>query len=61
MGMSDRLGTLKVGAEGDVTIMRLDEGRFPLTDSRGVSVDARQKLNHVRTVRGGSIYRPWLR
>ena len=61
MGMSDRLGTLKVGAEGDVTIMRLDEGRFPFTDSRGVSVDARQKLNHVRTVRGGSVYRPWLR
>ena len=61
MGMSDTLGTLKVGAEGDVTVMRLDEGRFALTDSMGVSVEARQRLTHVRTVRAGRIYRPWLK
>ena len=60
MGMADRLGTLRVGAEGDVTVMRLDEGRFPLTDSMGVSVDAQRRLSHVKTVRGGRIYRPWL-
>ena len=61
MGMSDRLGTLKVGAEGDVTVMRLDESRFTLTDAKGVSVEARQRLSHVWTVRGGKIYRPWLK
>ena len=60
MGVSDRLGTLKVGAEGDVTVMRLDEGRYTFTDSLGVSVEGRQRLTHVRTVRGGKIYRPWL-
>ena len=60
MGVSDRLGTLKVGAEGDVTVMRLDEGQFTFTDSLGVSVEGRQRLTHVRTVRGGKIYRPWL-
>ena len=61
IGLGDRLGTLKAGAEGDVTVMRLEEGRFTFTDAKGVSVEARQKLNHAWTVRGGRVYRPWLR
>ena len=58
MGLSESLGTLKVGAAADVTIVRLDEGRFTLTDSEGVSVEARSSLTHVQTVRDGRIYRP---
>ena len=54
------LGTLKVGAEGDVTIMRLEEGRFTFTDSIGVDSESRKRLTHVRTVRAGKFYRPWL-
>ncbi len=61
IGKGDKLGTLKVGAEGDVAILRLDEGRFTLTDSGGRSVEARRRLSHVRTVKGGRVYRPWLR
>ena len=61
MGMADRLGTLKVGAEGDATILRLDAGRFRLTDSAGVSVQARQALAHVKTVKAGRVHRPYLR
>ena len=61
MGVDDRLGTLKVGAEGDVTIMRLAEGRFTYADSMGVTVEGSQKLEHVHTVRGGRIYRAWFR
>ena len=60
MGLANKLGTLKVGAEGDVTILRLDEGRFALTDSYGATVEARQKLGHDNTVKGGRLYRPWL-
>ena len=60
MGLSESLGTLKVGAAADVTIVSLDEGRFILTDSEGVSVEARSALTHVRTIRDGRIYRPWL-
>jgi len=59
MGLSQSLGTLKVGAAADATIVSLDEGRFPLTDSLGVTVEARSSLTHVRTVRDGRIYRPW--
>lgn len=60
MGLSDRLGTLKVGAEADVTIMRLNEGKFAYTDSLGVTAEGRQKLDHVITVRAGRVYKPWL-
>ena len=73
MGMADRLGTLAVGAEGDAAVLRLAEGRFPLIDRGGdrlifhglkweapVRVEARQRLEHVDTVRGGRVYRPWL-
>ena len=73
IGMGGALGTLAVGAEGDAAIVRLDEGRFPLIDRlstdlvyHGVrwapptKVEAAQKINHVATVRRGSIYRPWL-
>ncbi len=61
MGKADSIGTLRVGAEGDATIMRLEEGRFTLTDSTRVSVEAPRRLTHVHTVRGGRLYRPWLR
>ena len=60
MGNGDRLGTLKIGAEADVTIMALEEGRFTFTDSMGVSVQGGQRLRHVRTVRAGRVYRPWV-
>jgi dihydroorotase len=60
MGLSDRLGTLQVGTEGDVALLRLDEGQFTFTDATGASITARQKLSHVRTVSRGRVYRPWL-
>jgi len=60
MGMSDRLGTLKPGAVGDATVLSLDEGKYTFTDSVGRSVTAKQKLSHVRTVRAGRVYKPWL-
>ena len=58
---TDTLGTLRPGAEGDVVLMRLEEGDFTFTDSLGVSVRGRERLAHVMTVKGGSVYRPWLR
>lgn len=61
MGIDDTLGTLRPGAEGDVTLLRLDDGSFEFTDAQGVTVQGRQKLNHVLTVKKGRVYRPWLR
>ena len=61
MGVADRLGTLMVGAVGDATITRIDEGSFTLTDSIGRSVTSSQRLTHVATVKSGRIYSTWLR
>lgn len=60
MGLEDRLGTLRVGAEADVTLMRLEEGHFPFEDSLGVKAVGTRRLTHAMTVRGGRVYRPWL-
>ena len=72
LGQSGVLGTLRVGAEGDVTLLRREEGRFTLTDRTspmthmggtkwepGASVEATRRLVHVHTVKGGTLYRPW--
>ena len=61
MGVGDRLGTLRVGAEGDATVMRLVDGRFTLTDGAHRSVTANQRLTHVQTIKAGRVYNPWLR
>jgi dihydroorotase len=60
MGLDGKLGTLEIGAEGDATVMRLEEGQFVLTDSMGVSVESGKRLAHLCTIRGGHVYRPWL-
>ena len=41
--------------------MRLEEGIFTFTDSSGVSVQGRERLAHVMTIKDGKVYRPWLR
>ena len=74
MGLGDRLGTLKVGAEGDAAILRVEEGRFKLVDrlspmttmgstkwESGTWLEASKRLVHVHTVKGGAVYRPWLK
>ena len=74
LGLGDRVGTLKVGAEGDAAVVRLEEGRFELVDrispmtklgstrwEPGVRFEAPHRLSHVRTILRGRVYRPWLR
>jgi dihydroorotase len=53
LGRGAELGTLAVGAEADVTILRLEEGRFDLTDSAGTTREARQRLVPVAVIRAG--------
>lgn len=59
MGIHDRLGTLKVGAIGDATVLRIDEGKYKLFDAHEVFVEANKRLSHVHTARAGRIYRRW--
>ena len=47
------LGTFKAGAAGDATILSLQDGEFPLTDSTGETETGRQKLFARGVVLGG--------
>lgn len=50
------VGTLREGAEADVAVFSLDEGRFELTDSVGQKRIATRKLTPVATVRAGVVH-----
>jgi len=60
IGDGGSLGTLRPGAEGDAVVARLAEGKFKFTDSKGVSVEGTQRLEHVATVKAGRLYHPYL-
>ena len=61
IGKSGELGTLRPGAVGDVTISKLEEGRFQLSDSGGRRVvEAARRLIHVKTIKAGREYRSYL-
>jgi dihydroorotase len=53
IGRTGEMGTLTVGAVADVAVLRLEEGPVTMTDSFGVSVEARRRLVPVVTVRAG--------
>ena len=61
MGLSDTLGTLKVGAEADIALLQSEEGKFIFTDTMERSVTSDIKLSHVKTIKAGRVYHPWLR
>lgn len=61
IGHSDQIGTFRLGAEGDATVLRIAEGSFTFVDSLGASVEGSRKLEHVATIKGGRLYRPYLR
>lgn len=55
LGMADRIGALADGAEGDVTLLRLEEGQFPLSDTVGVTETGRWALRVAGVVKGGDL------
>ena len=52
------IGTLKPGAEADVSVLELKDGEFTFTDSDGKTRTGRQKLEAVTTVKGGTVFEP---
>jgi dihydroorotase len=57
LGMSEQIGTLRVGAWGDAVVFDLREGTFDFRDSHGESRIGRQRLVPKTVVRGGRVYR----
>ncbi|MCE7985995.1 MAG: amidohydrolase/deacetylase family metallohydrolase [Caldilinea sp. CFX5] len=55
MGRDDEIGSLQSGRTADITIFRVVEGEFPLTDSERQTEIARQQLAVRYTVRAGQV------
>ena len=51
----DALGHLSVGAIADVTVLRVERGRFGLTDHNGARLDATERLVCELTVKDGKV------
>jgi dihydroorotase len=56
IGMSDQIGTLKVGAWGDAVVFELQSGRFELWDSHGEVRIGQQWIVPTTVVRAGTVY-----
>lgn len=53
IGRAGAFGTLAIGAEADVAVLRLEDGAVTFTDSYGDTVDGRRRLVPVATLRRG--------
>lgn len=51
----EELGSLSVGAEADITILNIREGRFGFWDYTGYKIEGNRKLECEMTIRAGKI------
>lgn len=58
VGRGDQFGSLKVGAEADVSVMRIEEGKFKFTDAPGDIRIGDRLLVPVVTLRAGRRHAP---
>lgn len=56
IGLDGKVGTLAPGAEGDAVVLDLQEGAFPLMDSRMVARTGALRLAPVNVVKAGREY-----
>ena len=54
--MSERIGTLRVGAWGDAVVFDLREGQFQFMDTHGQARIGRRKLVPIAVVKGGRVH-----
>lgn len=52
----EQLGNLSVGAEGDVTVLRIRKGKFGFFDQMGQKISGKQKFECEATVKGGRVF-----
>lgn len=55
LGMEGQIGTLKVGAEGDLAAFRVEDGIFTFTDSYENTLQGTRRLEPVIVVKGGEV------
>ena len=57
LGMSDKIGSLSVGAVGDTVILRLETGSFDFMDVHGQHREGSKRLVPITVIRAGSVYK----
>ena len=55
LGKLGEIGTLKIGSCADITILKLQKGRFPLLDTLGEVRCGQERLITVGVIRGGDV------
>jgi predicted amidohydrolase len=55
LGYEGTVGTLKPGANADISLFELRDGNFDLTDSEGTTVTAKRRLIAQMTLRDGRV------
>src|SRR3984893_784784 len=58
IGAEDRLGSLAVGRQADVSVLRLEEGDWTVYDVLGESLKVRQALMAALTLKRGEVFTP---
>jgi dihydroorotase len=56
VGLDDRIGHLAVGRDADITVLRMEEGRFPLFDIHLAVRIGRQRLVPVAVWKRGAYH-----
>jgi dihydroorotase len=51
------IGTLRIGAWGDATLLELQRGEFEFRDSQGATRTGTRRLKVRATIKGGNVYR----
>ncbi len=55
LGKQDEIGTLKIGASADLTVFKIEEGKFTFVDVKGESRIGKQKLTVTKVIKDGEI------
>ncbi|MDH5688354.1 MAG: amidohydrolase/deacetylase family metallohydrolase [Candidatus Bathyarchaeota archaeon] len=55
LGKKDQIGTLKIGACADVTVFKVEEGKFPLVDVKGEGRIGKERLRVTKVIKSGGI------
>lgn len=55
IGMGERIGTLKKGAEGDAVVMQIEKGEFTFWDVLDKTRGGRERLKTVAVFKGGKL------
>ena len=58
LGKTNELGTLRVGAAADISVLRIEDREWKAVESQKGTIPARQTITPVYAIRGDTIYEP---